>query len=103
VYLIDPVDTEEGEAHPGSQSKSKLALLVERLMRKLRREPHPAEELFSGAMQEAMLFDDLLRKVGGDRSVVERLIGYEKRLNPGATRLSGLLNAISRWERENKR
>ena len=26
------------------------------------------------ALREASLFDDLLRKVGGDRSVVERLI-----------------------------
>jgi hypothetical protein len=54
-------------------------------------------------MREAVLFDDLLRKVGGDRSVVERLIGYEKQINPGATRASCLQNAISRWERENKR
>jgi hypothetical protein len=71
-------------------------------MRKIRREPHPAEELFTGALREAALFDDLLRKVGGDRPVVERLIEYEHQGRPGATRLTCLQNAISRWEHENR-
>jgi len=39
--------------------------------------------------------------VGGDRSVVERLMEYEKQLSPGVTRLTRLQNAIQRWEREN--
>jgi hypothetical protein len=68
----------------------------------MKREPHPAEELFTGAMREAVLFDDLLRKTGGDRSVVERLIDYERQGRPGATRLVCLQNAIQRWERENQ-
>ncbi len=71
-------------------------------MRKIRREPHPAEELFTGALREAALFDGLLRKVGGDRSVVERLIEYERQGRPNATRLICLHNAISRWEHENR-
>jgi hypothetical protein len=73
------------------------------MVRKLRREPHIAEELFTGAMREAVLFDDLLRKVGGDRSVAERLIEYEHQQRPNATRLTCLQNAISRWEQENNR
>jgi hypothetical protein len=48
------------------------------------------------------LFDDLLRKVGGDRSTVERLIEYERQQKPNATRLTCLQNAISRWENENR-
>jgi len=67
------------------------------MIRKIRREPHPAEELFTGALREASLFDDLLRKVGGDRSVVVRLIEYERQERPSATRLTCLQNAISRW------
>jgi hypothetical protein len=58
--------------------------------------------LFSGALREAALFDDLFKKVGGDRSVVERLIEYEKQQKPNATRLTCLQNAIDRWERENR-
>jgi len=101
VYLLDPIDTEPEERH-AFRPKSKLALKVESLMRKLRKEPHPAEELFTGALQEAVLFDDLLRKVGGDRATVERLIDYERQRRPNATRLTCLQNAIGRWEQENR-
>lgn len=101
VYLIDPIDTEP-EERPKFRPKSKLSLAVESLLRKIRGEPHYAEELFTGALREAALFDDLLRKVGGDRSVVERLIEYERGQRPGATRLTCLQNAISRWEHENR-
>ena len=100
VYRIDPVDTEE---RPRFKPKNKFVLKLESFLRKLRREKHPAEELFTGALREATLFDDLLRKVGGDRSVVERLIEYERAKSPGATRLTYLQNAIQRWEQENQR
>src|SRR5687767_3016083 len=101
VYLVDPVDTEP-EERPSSRPKSKFSLAIESVMRKLRKEPHPAEELFTGVMKEAVLFDDLLRKVGGDRSAVERLIEYERGQKPVATRLACLQNAIQRWEKENR-
>ena len=101
VYLVDPVDTEP-EERPTFRPKSKFALAVESIMRKIRGEPHIAEGLFTGALREAALFDDLLRKVGGDRSVVERLIEYEKQQKPGATRLTCIQNAIQRWEQENR-
>ena len=101
VYLEDPVDSEPQE-RPSFRPKSKLSLAIESLLRKLRGEPHVAEELFTGAMREAVLFDDLLRKVGGDRSVVKRLIEYERGQKPDATRLTCLQNAVSRWEQENR-
>jgi hypothetical protein len=101
VYLVDPVDTEL-EERPKVRPKSQLALKLESLIRKLRKEPHPAEELFIGVLREAALFDDLLSKVGGDRSVVERLIAYERQQEPNATRLTSLQNAIQRWEQENR-
>src|SRR5215216_6102907 len=101
VYLVDPIDTER-EERPKFRPKSKLSLAIESLMRKIRGESHPAEELFTGAMREAVLFDDLLRKVAGDRSAVERLIEYEREQKPSATRLTCLQNAIQRWEQENR-
>jgi len=100
VYLVDPSATEE-EKRSSVRPKSRFALWVESITHKLRGEPHVAEELFSGAMREEALFDNLLRKVGGDRSVVERLIGYEKQLSPSATRFVCLLHTIQRWEGEN--
>lgn len=101
VYLVDPVDTEP-EQRPSVRPKSKFSLMIESVLRKLRGEPHVAEELFTGAMREAVLFDDLLRKAGGDRSVVERLIQYERGQKPNATRLTLLQNAIRHWEQENR-
>ncbi|HSK66940.1 MAG TPA: hypothetical protein VK888_08425 [Anaerolineales bacterium] len=100
VYLIDPGEPEE--ARPRYKPKSGLSVKLETFLRRLRRERHPAEELFTGALREASLFDDLLRKVGGDRSVVERLIEYERRRRPEANRLACLQHAIQRWERENR-
>jgi hypothetical protein len=100
VYLDEPSEPEE--ERPKFRSKSKFSLALESVLRKIRGDPHPAEELFTGALREAALFDDLLRKVGGDRSTVERLIEYERGQIPNATRLSCLQNAISRWEQENR-
>ena len=102
VYLLSPFPADDQNQPPSHRPKSKFALWVESVVRRLRREPHVAEELFTGALREATLFDDLLRKVGGDRSVVERLIEYERQQRPNATRLTCLQHAISRWEQENR-
>ena len=101
VYLDDPVDTEVQE-RSRFRPKSKFALRIESIVRKLRGEPDYAEELFTGALREKALFDDLLRKVGGDKATVERLIDYERGQRPNATRLTCLQNAISRLENENR-
>ena len=101
VYLVDPIDTEAAERQ-GIRPKNRLALALESILRKLRREPHPAEDLFTGALRQAALFDDLLRKVGGDRSVVERLVEFEQKQHPNATRITCLQSAITRWEQENR-
>lgn len=101
VYLIDP--GEPDEERPRFKPRSRLSLRLESFLQKMRRDKHPAEELFTGALREASLFDDLLRKVGGDRSVVERLIEYERRQRPEATRLTCLQHAVQRWEQENNR
>ena len=100
VYLDEPNETEE--ERPQFRPKSKFALMIESIVRKLRGEPDYAEELFTGALREKALFDDLLRKVGGDRSAVERLLEFERKQRPTATRLTCLQNAISRWEQENR-
>ena len=92
---------ESDEEHQSDRPKSKFALWLESTWRNLRGEPHVAEELFTGAMREAALFYDLLKKVGGDRSTVERLIEYEKQMSTGKTRLVYLQNAIRRWEKDN--
>lgn len=99
--MLTSFDTEEEDERPKLRPKSKFSLAIDSVMWKIRGEPGYAEELFTGALREKALFDDLLRKVGGDRSAAERLIEYEKQLRPNAPRLTCLQNAISRWEREN--
>src|SRR3990172_5352471 len=93
AYLDEPNEI-EAEPRPRFRPKSKFSLAIESLMRKIRGEPHYAEELFTGALREPALFYDLLRKVGGDHSVVERLIEYERGQQPNATRLTCLQSAI---------
>jgi len=100
--LLTSFDTEEEDERPKLRPKSKFSLAIDSVMWKIRGEPGYAEELFTGALREKALFDDLLRKVGGDRAAAERLIEYERQQRPGATRLTGLQNAISRWEQENR-
>ncbi len=100
VSLYEPEDVEEKTSR--FRSRSRFSRAVESILRKIRGEPDPAQELFTGALREKGLFEDLLRKVGGDRSAVERLIDYERQQRPGATRLTCLQNAIQRWEQENR-
>jgi hypothetical protein len=99
VYLDEPNEREEERVK--FQPRSKFALWVESTVRKLRGEPHPAEDLFIGIVRQKDLFDDLVRKAGGDPSAAERLVEYEKQLHPNATRLTCIQNAIRHWEREN--
>jgi hypothetical protein len=102
AYLINPFPHIDLNEEPPPRPKSEFSLWVDSMWRKLLGEPHVAEELFTGALREAALYDDLLRKVGGDRSVVERLIEYERQRDPNVTRLTCLQKAITRWEQENR-
>lgn len=54
------------------------------------------------ARREQALYYDLRRKARGDEALVERLIAYEQRRNPRASRQQWLQDAIDRWERDNR-
>jgi hypothetical protein len=99
INLYEP--EAELEKRDTFRPKSKFSRSVEALLRWIRREPDPAEELFNAFWQEKALFDDLLLKVGGDRSAAERLIAFERQQTPNATRTTCLKSAIRHWEREN--
>lgn len=98
LYEPEPEPARHEAFHP----RGRLARLVKSIWRGLRGVPDPAQELFGAALQEKALFDNLLLKVGGDRTVVERLIAHERRHNANATRVTCLQGAIRRWERENR-
>jgi hypothetical protein len=51
---------------------------------------------------EDLLYQDLLRKVRFSGPIADRLIDYERRQDPQASRLKLIQNAIERWERDNR-
>jgi hypothetical protein len=51
---------------------------------------------------EDLLYQDLLRKVRFNGSAADRLIEYERRQDPQASRLKLIQSAIERWERDNR-
>ena len=51
---------------------------------------------------EDLLYQDLLRKVRFNGSAADRLIEYERKQEPQASRLKLIQSAIERWERDNR-
>ena len=51
---------------------------------------------------EDLLYQDLLRKVRFNGSAANRLIEYERKQDPQASRLKLIQSAIERWERDNR-
>jgi hypothetical protein len=51
---------------------------------------------------EDLLYQDLLRKVRFNGSAADRLIEYERKQDPQASRLKLIQNAIERWEHDNR-
>ncbi len=51
---------------------------------------------------EDLLYQDLLRKVRFNGSIADRLIDYERKQDPQASRLKLIQNAIERWEEDNR-
>lgn len=96
VNLYEP---EEERPQPARRADGILSRL-ERFIRQLINKPYPADELFGVAINQAELFNNLLRKVGGDRATAERLIDFERRNAPTGNRALWIQNAIDRWEKD---
>ncbi len=101
VNLYEPDDEETSRPGPGPSRKG-VGARLEDLFRRAFHKPYAADELFGAAINQAELFNDLLRKVGGDRAAAERLIEFEKQQNPTGIRTTWLASAIQRWERDNR-
>jgi predicted nucleic acid-binding Zn-ribbon protein len=100
VNLYEP----EAEAPPRRKPADEQAwgAKVSRFFRRLLGEPHPADELFQPALDQAAIYNDLVRKVGWDRAVAERLIDFERQQAPNQTHAQWIKNAIQRWEHDNR-
>jgi hypothetical protein len=106
VNLYEPDDEgSESEGRPAASRQRGQPGIFSRLddfFHRLTKKPYPADELFGAAINQAELFNNLQRKVGGDRATVEWLIAFERRQSPKGNRLSWLESAIRRWERDNR-
>ena len=106
VNLYEPEES-TGEAHKvdnrGGPSRNGTLEKARAFFRRLAGKPSAAEDLFGASLQRySELYDDLLGKAGSDDEVVERLVEYERSLQPEATRTTLLEKAIWRWEHDNR-
>lgn len=84
-----------------SESQSGFWDWIKSILRRFRKQPYSVEEIFGDSLNQAILYNDLLQKVGGDHAVVERLIEFEQKQIPEGNRKTWLENAIDRWEYDN--
>src|SRR5688572_20785607 len=96
VNLYEPEDDDNHKATP-SRSPGGIFAKIGGFFQRLSGKPDAAEELFNYSLRLAALHNDLLRKVGGDRETVERLIEFERERLPEGNRARWLQNAIERW------
>lgn len=101
INLYEPEDDPEGKRSQnplGARLFSKLADAFHKIFNK----PYSADNVFGDALDQSLLYDDLLQKVGGDRAIVDRLIELEKLSAPQSTRRAWIQSAIQRWEQDNR-
>ena len=75
---------------------------IKNIFRKFSNQPYSAEEIFGDSLDQAILYNNLLQKVGGNHAVVERLINFEQKQMPVGNRKTWIENAIERWEYDNR-
>ena len=101
INLYEPEDETEGTRRPGPRRAGVLGKLKDAL-HSVFNKPYSADEIFGNALDQSLLYDDLLQKVGGDRAVVDRLIEFERARAPQSTRRAWIQSARQRWERDNR-
>ena len=102
VNLYEPEDDIEENNYGSSIVSGGVFAKVRELFRRLLGKPYSAEEVFGDALEQSILYNDLLVKVGRDHKVVDRLIEFESKNKPNGNRIVWLQNAIQRWERDNR-
>ena len=100
VNLYEPEDETEALSYFHPQGRGIFDQLKD-MLHKVFNKPYAADEVFGDTLDQAVLYNDLLQKTGGDHAAVERLIDFERGRLPSATRMVWLKNAIQRGEKDN--
>ncbi len=106
VNIYEPEDEDEqGEAiaYPATlPQRAGFWPQAKRFLRRLLGKEDLSQALFSASLEQIELYDELLRKVGGDEAAADRLIALEGKRSPQASRSECIRRAIERWERDNR-
>ena len=100
VNLYEPESEPESKVKKDQQDG--LLEQVRDAFHKFFNKPYSAEDIFGDALDASILYNDLLQKVGGDRTIVDRLIEFEKARAPKSTRKGWIQSAIQRWDQDNR-
>lgn len=95
------VSRQEPEA--GSSRQGGLRSILRTAVHSLFQIPYSAEEVFGDPLDTAALYDALTEKLGGDLYAADRLVAFEHKLLPSATRFACIRNAIQRLEADDDR
>ena len=104
VNIYEPDEENEyernssGEKYTQNNIYEKVKDFIQRVLGK----PYSADDVFGDGLNQAILYNDILQKVSGDHTIVERLVEFEKKQKPGGNRMIWLQNAIERWNRDNR-
>ncbi len=101
VNLYEPEDEAiDGKGRPSRAASKSLGKRLDGWFHRLTKKPYAVDELFGAALNQAELFNELLRKVGNDRSAAERLVEFERGQFPQGNRTVWIQNAIHRWKED---
>lgn len=101
INLYEPEDEAESLKKSHLPQDGVLTKLKD-IFHKAFKKPYSAEEIFGDALDASILYNDLLQKVGGDHTVLDRLIEIERARAPKSTRRAWIQSASQRWERDNR-
>jgi predicted nucleic acid-binding Zn-ribbon protein len=101
VNLYEPED-ETDEVESPSPRRGGVFNKLKDAFHSVFNKPYSANEIFGDALDQAVLYNDLLQKVGGDRATLDRLIEFERARAPQSTRRAWIQSASQRWERDNR-
>ncbi len=100
VNLYEPEDDiADFRSHRNGKN---ILTAIKDLLHKTMNKPYSADDVFGNSLDPTDFYDDLLRKTGGSKEITERLIEFERKLSPDATRPAWIKNAIQRWDRDNR-
>ncbi len=102
VNLYDPEDESDEAEMPAPHREGVFDKLKDAFHRVFNK-PYSADEIFGDALDQSILYDDLLQKLGGDRAAVDRLIEFERVQASQSTRRKWIESASQRWERDNRK